>query len=63
MPPPLGATDDKYWAEYDGLQYAKHQLLSKYLAGWLPILAGGSFIWTVMPAVAAMRLDMKARQS
>lgn len=39
MPSATNATDDKYWAEYDGLQYAKHQLLNKYLAGWFPILA------------------------
>lgn len=33
------ATDEKYWAEYDGLQHAKHQLLTKYLGGWFPILS------------------------
>ncbi|MFV2044087.1 MAG: three-Cys-motif partner protein TcmP [Anaerolineales bacterium] len=31
-------TDDKYWAEYDGLQHAKHQILRSYLGGWFPIL-------------------------
>lgn len=35
----MGNTDDKYWAEYDGLQYAKHQLLTRYLGGWFPILS------------------------
>jgi len=33
---------EKYWSEYDGLQHAKHQLLSKYLAGWFPILSSWS---------------------
>jgi three-Cys-motif partner protein len=33
------AKDDKYWAEYDGLQHGKHQLLRKYLGAWFPILA------------------------
>jgi three-Cys-motif partner protein len=32
-------TDERYWAEYDGLQYAKHQLLTRYLGGWFPILS------------------------
>ncbi len=32
-------TNEKYWAEYDGLQYSKHQLLSNYLGGWFPILS------------------------
>ncbi len=32
-------TDEKYWAEYDGLQHAKHQLLTRYLGGWFPILS------------------------
>jgi three-Cys-motif partner protein len=31
--------DERYWAEYDGLQFAKHQLLTSYLGGWFPILA------------------------
>ena len=30
--------DEDYWAEYDGLQHAKHQLLKSYLGGWFPIL-------------------------
>jgi len=33
------ATNESYWAEYDGLQHAKHQLLGRYLGGWFPILA------------------------
>ena len=33
------ATNEKYWSEYTGLQEAKHELLSKYLGGWFPILA------------------------
>lgn len=37
--PSTSATNQKYWAEYDGLQHAKHQLLGKYLGGWFPILA------------------------
>ena len=32
-------TNEKYWAEYDGLQHAKHQILRRYLGGWFPILA------------------------
>jgi three-Cys-motif partner protein len=35
----MSTTNDEYWAEYDGLQYAKHQLLSSYLGGWFPKLA------------------------
>lgn len=35
----MDSTDEKYWAEYDGLQNAKHQLLRSYLGGWFPILA------------------------
>lgn len=35
----MKSVDDKYWAEYDGLQHAKHQLLRRYLAGWFPILS------------------------
>ena len=35
----MTATDAKYWAEYDGLQHAKHQLLRYYLGGWFPKLA------------------------
>ena len=42
MSSPMNVTDDKYWAEYDGLQHAKHQLLRRYLAGWFPILASCS---------------------
>lgn len=32
-------TDERYWAQYDGLQNAKHQLLTAYLDRWFPILA------------------------
>ena len=32
-------TNEDYWSDYDGLQHAKHQLLSKYLDGWFPILS------------------------
>lgn len=35
----MASTDDRYWAEYNGLQAAKHQLLRAYLGGWFPILA------------------------
>jgi three-Cys-motif partner protein len=35
----MSSVDDRYWAEYDGLQSAKHQLLKNYLGGWFPILA------------------------
>lgn len=31
-------TDEKYWAEYDGLQSAKHAILERYLGGWFPKL-------------------------
>ena len=31
--------DDRYWADYDGLQDVKHQLLRKYLDRWFPILS------------------------
>jgi len=31
-------TDHAYYKDYDGLQYVKHQILSKYLAAWFPIL-------------------------
>jgi len=31
-------TDDKYWANYDGLQHAKHAILKSYLNGWFPKL-------------------------
>jgi hypothetical protein len=27
----MSQTNEKYWAEYTGLQKAKHQLLGKYL--------------------------------
>lgn len=40
--PKFANTDERYWAEYDGLQNAKHQLLCKYLDGWFPILASRS---------------------
>jgi hypothetical protein len=33
----MGSVDDKYWAEYDGLQHGKHQLLKNYLGGRFPI--------------------------
>lgn len=33
------ATNERYWAEYDGLQHAKHQLLRRYLDGWFPIMS------------------------
>jgi len=32
-------TDATYWADYDGLQGRKHQLLARYLDAWFPILA------------------------
>ena len=35
-------TNARYWAEYNGLQHAKHQLLRKYLGGWFPILGSWS---------------------
>jgi len=35
----MNPVDDKYWAEYDGLQHAKHQLLTRYMGGWFPILS------------------------
>lgn len=35
----MRSTDVRYWAEYDGLQHAKHQLLKGYLKGWFPILS------------------------
>jgi len=35
----MSSADDRYWAGYDGLQNAKHQLIKKYLGGWFPILA------------------------
>ena len=35
----MAASDESYWAEYDGLQHAKHQLLRSYLGGWFPILS------------------------
>ena len=34
----MNDTNEKYWSEYTGIQYAKHQLLSNYLGGWFPIL-------------------------
>ncbi len=34
----MNATNEAYWSNYDGLQNAKHQLLNRYLSGWLPIL-------------------------
>lgn len=38
----MQAKDEKYWAEYDGLQHAKHQILRSYLGGWFPILSSWS---------------------
>ena len=38
----MSDTNENYWAEYTGLQHAKHQLLSKYLGGWFPILASAN---------------------
>lgn len=35
----MAPTDDNYWADYDGLQKSKHQLLRTYLGGWFPKLA------------------------
>lgn len=35
----MNSVDDRYWAEYNGLQNAKHQLLRRYLGGWFPILS------------------------
>jgi three-Cys-motif partner protein len=35
----MASTDDNYWADYDGLQNAKHQILNSYLNGWLPKLS------------------------
>ncbi|MFQ5923824.1 MAG: three-Cys-motif partner protein TcmP [Anaerolineales bacterium] len=35
----MPTSDERYWAEYDGLQHAKHQLLRAYLGGWFPILS------------------------
>ena len=35
----MNDTNEKYWDDYTGLQHAKHQLMSKYLGGWFPILA------------------------
>ncbi|MBE3599796.1 MAG: three-Cys-motif partner protein TcmP [Limnochordaceae bacterium] len=33
--------DERYWREYDGLQYAKHVILREYLGGWFPKLSLG----------------------
>lgn len=43
----MSDTNEQYWSEYTGLQHAKHQLLSRYLGGWFPILtsANGSVIY------------------
>ena len=38
----MNSTDESYWSDYTGLQHAKHQLLSKYLGGWFPILASAN---------------------
>lgn len=35
----MNTTDEGYWSEYDGLQHAKHQLLTSYLSAWFPILS------------------------
>ncbi len=42
MPSSTNPNDEQYWADYDGLQYVKHQLLIKYLGGWFPILCSWS---------------------
>jgi len=31
-------TNETYWSNYDGLQHAKHRILSEYLGGWFAIL-------------------------
>lgn len=38
----MSKTDEHYWSHYTGLQHAKHQLLTKYLGGWFPILASAN---------------------
>ena len=38
----MSDADETYWSEYNGLQAAKHELLSTYLGGWFPILASFS---------------------
>jgi len=35
---PSSKTNEAYFADYDGLQHAKHQLLAHYLDGWYAIL-------------------------
>lgn len=35
----MSSAGSTYWAEYDGLQWAKHQLLESYLEAWFPIMA------------------------
>ncbi|MHA1450953.1 MAG: three-Cys-motif partner protein TcmP [Candidatus Hodarchaeales archaeon] len=35
-------TDERYWANYDGLQLAKHAILKRYLGGWFPKLTSAN---------------------
>jgi three-Cys-motif partner protein len=35
--------DEEYWQQYSNLQHVKHQLIRKYLGGWLPKLGLGFF--------------------
>ena len=35
-------TDERYWANYDGLQLAKHAILQRYLGGWFPKLTSAN---------------------
>jgi three-Cys-motif partner protein len=35
----MNSANDNYWDSYDGLQFAKHNLLKIYLGGWFPILS------------------------
>jgi three-Cys-motif partner protein len=35
-------TNKEYWDDYDGLQYAKHNILRRYLDAWFPILTSWS---------------------
>lgn len=32
-------TNENYWANYNGLQNAKHSILSRYLDSWYPIIS------------------------
>lgn len=38
----MSSADESYWADYNSLQRAKHQLLTSYLKAWFPILASGN---------------------